>query len=134
VHNIEYEVETTAGVLAHRHTAPLFEAVRDVLTVGSSSTTTTVGGSVTFTGTVSPDLAGHAVELQKLGADGVYHGVATGFVDAASDYRFTWTFGVAGAKTFRVHVAGGPRDVGGYSPPVAVVALLPPVKSLPPAS
>jgi hypothetical protein len=134
VHNVEYKVQMTAGPLAHRHTALLFEAVRDVVTIGPSSATATVGGSVTFTGTVAPDLAGHEVELQKLGTDGLYHAVASGFVDAASVYRFAWTFGVSGAKTFRVHVPGGPSNVGGYSPSVTVTASLPPVQSLPPAS
>jgi hypothetical protein len=134
VHNIEYKVQTTAGPLAHRHTALLFEAVRDVVTIGSSSTTATVGGSVTFTGTVSPDMAGHEIELQKLGADGLYHTVAFGFLGASSGYQFVWTFGVSGTKTFRAHVTGGAGDVGGYSPSVAVLASLPLVESLPPAS
>jgi hypothetical protein len=134
VHNVEYEVQTTAGPLAHRHTALLFEAVRDLVTIGSSSATATVGASVTFTGTVAPDLAGHEVELQKLGADGLYHTVSLGFVGASSNYQFTWTFGVSGTKTFRVHVPGDPGNVGGDSPSVTVLALLPPVQSLPPAS
>jgi hypothetical protein len=133
-HNVEYKAQTTAGPLAHRHTALLFEAVRDVVTVSSSSSTATVGGSVTFTGTVAPDLAGHEIELQKLGADGLYHKVAFGFVDASSEYQFTWTFGASGMKTFRVHVPGDPGNVGGDSPAVTVAALLPPVQSLPPAS
>ena len=134
LHNVEYKVATTAGPLAHRHTALLFEAVRDLVTIGSSSSTVTVGGSVTFTGTVAPDLAGQEVELQKLGADGLYHTVAFGFVDAPSDYQLTWTFGASGTKTFRVHAPGDPGNVGGDSPAVAVAALLPPVQSLPPAS
>lgn len=133
-HNIEYQVETTAGLLVHRHTATLFEAVRDVVTIVASSTTATVGGSVTFVGAVSPDLVGQTVELQKLGADGVYHRVASGVVGTFSTYGFVWTFGASGTKTFRVHVPGGPGSVGGYSPTVAVTASLPLVVSLPPAS
>jgi hypothetical protein len=134
VHTVQYEVETTLAPVAHRHTAPLFEAVRHVVTLGSSSTTATVGGSVTLIGTVAPDAAGHEVELQKLGADGFYHTVAVGFVNASSVYQFVWTFGSAGARTFRAHVPGGPDNVGGYSPSVTATALLPPVQSLPPAS
>lgn len=134
VHNVEYEVQTTAAAIIHRHTAILFEGVRDRVTIAPSSATATVGGSVTFTGTVTPDLAGHEIELQKLGSDGAYHTVATRFVDPGSVYGFTWTFGSAGTKTFRTHITGGPSNVGGVSPPVAIAASLPPVTSLPPAS
>jgi hypothetical protein len=133
VHNVEYEVQTTAAAITHRHTAILFEGVRDLVTIAPSSATATVGGSVTFTGTITPDLAGHEIELQKLGSDGAYHTVATRFVDPASVFEFTWTFGTSGTKTFRAHISGGPGNVGGVSPPVAVAASLPPVTSLPPA-
>lgn len=134
VHNVEYEVQTTAAAITHRHTAILFEGVRDLVTIAPSSATATVGRSVTFTGTVTPDLAGHEIELQKLGSDGAYHTVAVGLVGPASVYEFTWIFGTSGAKTFRAHVSGSPSNVGGVSPPVTIAASLPPVTSLPPAS
>jgi len=134
VHNVQYEVQTTLAPVVHRHTAILFEGARDLVTIAPSSATAMVGGSVTFTGTVTPDLAGDEIELQKLGSDGAYHTVATGFVDPASVYQFTWTFGTSGTKTFRAHVTGGPSNVGGVSPPVTIAASLPPVASLPPAS
>lgn len=136
VHNVEYMVQMAAGALAlaHRHTAPLFEGVRDLVTIEPSSATATVGGSVTFAGTVVPDAAGREVELQRLGADGRYHTIAVGFADPSSRYQFVWTFGTAGTKTFRVHVPGSPGNVGGYSASIAVPASLPAVQSLPPAS
>ena len=46
-HNTIYVVRTTLP--PHRHTAPLFEGVRDVVTLASSSPGSTVGGHVTFT-------------------------------------------------------------------------------------
>ena len=41
----------------------------------SSSTTSTVNGHITFTGSVSPDKAGHVIYLQKFGKDGDWHTV-----------------------------------------------------------
>ncbi len=66
-----------------RHTAVLFEGVQDVVTMTSSSPTSTVGGHVTFTGSVSPDKAGHVIYLQKLGKDGDWHTVEVRFVNTA---------------------------------------------------
>lgn len=134
VHNTEYLVETTFTPPKHRFTAVLFEGVRDVVSISASSPTSTVGKSVTFTGTVDPDKAGHGIELQRLGTDGDYHTVASGFVNASSAYKFVWTFGTEGTKTFRVHVPGGPENVGGVSPAVAITVSLPALTLLAPAS
>ena len=61
-----------------------------------SSTTSEVGGHVTFTGTVLPDKAGHVIYLQRLGADGDWHNEEIRFVTNASTFQFGWTFGKAG--------------------------------------
>ena len=116
-----------------RASAQLFEGVQDVVTINSSSPTSAVGQSVTFTGSVAPDKAGHVIDLERLGTDGHYHVVAIGFVNASSAYKFVWTFGTPGAKTFRVHVPGGPDNVGADSPTQAVAVSLPAVQLLPPA-
>ncbi len=131
---MEYKVQTSAGTIAHRNTAVLFEGVRHLVTLSPSTTNPTAGGRVTFTGTVTPNAAGHVIELQKLGSDGLYHMVALGYVNAASTYQFAWTVGTPGTKTYRAHIAGGPDNVAGSSPPVSITASLPPVSSLPPAS
>lgn len=131
-HNTVYQVRTAFA--PKRVSAKLFEGVQDVVTITPSSTTSAVGQSVTFTGSVTPDKAGHVIELERLDANGHYAVVAVGFVNASSAYQFTWTFGAAGAKTFRVYVPGGPENVGGYSPSAAITVSLPPVTSLPPAS
>jgi hypothetical protein len=130
--NTIYQVRTTLPPL--RHTALLFEGVRDVVTLASSSLSSTVGGHVTFAGTVTPDKAGHVVYLQKLGADGDWHNVEVRIVRSDATFQFGWTFGSTGAKQFRARVPGGPVNLGGASSAVTVNVTLPPVAALPPAS
>lgn len=131
-HNEEYQVRTSFA--PHRHSARLFEGVQDVVTLNSSSLTSAVGQTVTFSGAVTPGKPGHVVELQRLGADGHFHTVAVKFLNASSSYQFVWRFGTPGMKTFRVHIPGGPANVGGDSPTVGVTVSLPPVQTLPTGS
>jgi hypothetical protein len=133
-HNMIYVVRTTLP--PRRHTAPLFEGVRDLVTLASSSPTSQVGGQVTFSGTVTPDKAGHVIYLQKLGPDGDWHTVKVDLVQSDATFQFTWTFGSAGVKQFRARIPGGPVNLGGASDPVSVTvspAAVPPA-SLPPGS
>jgi hypothetical protein len=124
-----YKVRTTLPPA--RHTAVLFEGVQDVVTMTSSSSTSTVNGSVTFTGSVSPDKAGHVIYLQRLGADNDWHTVEIRYVNNASTFQFNWTFGTAGTKEFRARITGGPANVGGASAPVTIDVTLPPLAALP---
>jgi hypothetical protein len=133
-HNTEYLVRTTYVPPARRQSSVLFEGVRDIVTINASSKTSAVGQSVTFTGAVTPDKAGHLIELQRLAADGDFHTVARHRVDVSSAYKFVWTFGSPGTKTFRVHIPGGPENVGANSASEVITVALPPVSSLPPAS
>ena len=130
--NETYQVRTSFAPV--RASAQLFEGVQDTVGITASSTTSAVGQTVMFTGSVSPDKAGHVIYLERLGVDTHYHVVAIGVVNASSAYQFAWTFGTPGTKTFRVRVPGGPENVGGNSTPVAVAVSLPAVSSLPPAS
>ena len=114
-----------------RHTAVLFQGVQDVVTVQSSSSTSTVGGQVTFSGSVSPDKAGHVIYLQKLGSDDDWHTVQVSTVTASSTFQFGWTFGTAGTKEFRARITGGPANVGGASPAVTIDVTQPALSSLP---
>lgn len=118
IHNEVYQVRTTFA--PHRHTAQLFEGVRDVVSLTASSTSSKVGGHVTFTGHVNPDKTGHAIQLQRLGTDGDYHTVAVTHVSTGSNYEFGWTFGSAGTKTFRTRITGGPENVGNHSASVTI--------------
>lgn len=116
--NTVYQVRTTLA--PHRHSATLFEGVQDVLTLTPSSTTSEIGGSLTFTGTVLPDKAGHIIYLQRLGADGNWHNEEVRFVTNASTFQFGWTFGRAGTYQFRARITGDHGNVGGASAPVTI--------------
>jgi hypothetical protein len=124
-----YQVRTTFSPA--RQSAVLFQGVQDVVTMQSSSSTSTVDGQITFTGSVSPDKAGHVIYLQKLGKDNDWHTVAVGSVQPGSSYSFDWTFGTAGTKEFRARITGGPANVGGASPASTIVVSQPPLSSLP---
>jgi hypothetical protein len=130
--NTIYVVRTTLP--PRRHSAPLFEGVRDLVTLTPSSTTSTVGGHVTFTGAVTPDKSGHVIYLQKLEADGDWHNVEVRVVRSDASFQFGWTFGSPGTKTFRARIPSGASNLGGASAPVAITVTLPPVTALPPAS
>lgn len=131
-HSTVFQVRTATS--SSRMTAPLFEGVRDVVTASVSSTSSVVGGTVTFSGVVKPDKTGHVIYLERLGRDGRFHIVRTGHVAPGSTYRFSWRVGSAGVRTFRVHIPGGPTNLGGSSARMTVTASMPPVSSLPPAS
>jgi hypothetical protein len=114
-----------------RHTAQLFEGVRDVVSIQASSTTSEVGQTVTFTGGVTPDKTGHVIHLQRRGPDGDWHNVKKAVVHPGSIYKFTWKFGSPGVKHFRVLIQGGPVNLDGHSAPVDITVLLPAVQTLP---
>ncbi|HEY2258653.1 MAG TPA: hypothetical protein VGH45_03025 [Solirubrobacteraceae bacterium] len=124
-----YQARTATAPL--RRSAALFEGVQDVVNMSVSSSTSTVGGKVTFSGDVSPDKAGHVIYLQKLGKDSDWHTVKAGFVAANSTFQFGWTFGAQGAKEFRARITGGDVNVGGASAPVTIAVSQPPLASLP---
>jgi hypothetical protein len=112
-------------------TAVLFEGVQDTVTMTTSSATSTVGGTVTFSGSVAPSKSGHVVYLEKYGSDGRFHIVETSTISASSTFAFNWTFGTSGTKQFRARVVGGLVNVGGASAPVLETVALPAVSQLP---
>ncbi|MGI8572752.1 MAG: hypothetical protein ACR2L9_09055 [Solirubrobacteraceae bacterium] len=131
--NTLYQVRTTFKPA--RHSAVLYEGVKDVLTLTPSSPSAMVGQTVTFTGTVLPDKAGDVVYLQRLGKDGEWHAVEVRLVRNNSTFQFSWTFGNSGPHEFRARIPGDSQNVGGASMPVSInVTLAPGSGSLPPAS
>ncbi len=130
-HNEVYMIQTTLP--PHRHTARLLEAVRDDVSLTSSSSSAQAGQPVTFTGSATPNKAGDTVYLQRLGADGEWHTVAVRSVRADSSFQFMRVFGTAGTKQFRARVLPDPQNAGGVSSVASVSVSLPPVSSLPPA-
>jgi hypothetical protein len=131
-HNEVYFVETTLP--PRRHTAKLFEGVRDAVSLTASTGSTPVGQAVTFSGSATPNQAGDTVYLQRLGSDGDWHTVGVHTVAANSAFEFVRSFGNAGTKTFRAWVLPDPANLGGASGPVAITVTLPPVASLPEAN
>jgi hypothetical protein len=132
-YNTEYQVRTTLA--PKRHSAVLFEGVQDLVSMSPTSTTSTVGGKVTFTGTVLPDKAGHVIYLQRLGADGNWHNVEIRFVSNASTFQFGWGFGKAGTYEFRARITSDHANIGAASAPVTItVTPASSVSTLPQAS
>ena len=113
-----YQVRTTFA--PKRHSAVLFQGVRDVVTLTPSSTTSTVGGVVTFSGNVDPDKAGRVIHLLRLGADGDWHTVETTRVRFDSTFHFGWRFARAGSFEFRARIYSDEHDVGAASAPVTI--------------
>ena len=110
----------------------MFQGIQDQLTINASSTSSTVGGSVTITGTVTPDKTGSEIILQELGTDGNWHPLQYGTVGTGSAYSFTVTFGETGTTEMRVHISGDPDNIGNDTAPVSVaVSGAAPVSSLP---
>jgi hypothetical protein len=105
-----YVVKTTLP--PHRHTARLFEGVRDVVSLTASLSSAEAGQPVTFTGSATPDKAGDTVYLQRLGADGDWHTVAVHTMRGDSTFTFVRVFGTAGAKTFRARILPMDRTSG----------------------
>jgi hypothetical protein len=131
--NTVYQVRTTFA--PPRHTAALFQGVRDVIALQAAPLSTTVGGRVQFTGSVTPDKAHHLVYLQRLGSDGHWHAVDVRRVNAGSTFRFAWVFGKSGTHVFRARVFSDSRNVGAASQTVTItVSGVAPVLTLPPAS
>lgn len=117
-----------------RHTAALFEGVRDVITLGESSSSVYQVQPVVLSGAITPDKAGHVVYLQRFGADGDWHTVGRTYVTAASTYQFTRRLGEVGTFRFRTRILGDGHNVGAASAPVSLTVNLLPVASLPTAT
>jgi hypothetical protein len=130
--NTLYEVKATFA--PSRHSAVLLEGVRDVVTMTASSTSSTVGGKVTFNGTVLPDKAGHVIYLERLGADNDWHVVEVRYVRSNSTFQFGWRFGNTGTREFRARITSDARNVGAASAPVTITVSPAPTSSLPPGS
>jgi hypothetical protein len=117
-----------------RHTAALYQGVRDVLTMQASTSSATTDQPVTFTGTVMPDKAGHSIYLQRLGRDNEWHTVNVGTVRHDSTFQFVWAAGSPGTESFRARITSDGANVGSHSPTVSITVTAPPASSLPPGS
>jgi hypothetical protein len=150
VHNTYYQVRTNVSVAATSgssgssgtvgaHTAidsaVAFVGVRDVLTLTTTPTTIDQGHTVTFSGTVSPDQAGHSIYLERENAAGTWWQIlAVGSVASNSTYSLGWAFYEVGTEQLRVVISGGPDNQGAATPPVQVTVNAVPASTLVPAT
>jgi plastocyanin len=124
-----YEVRTSSG--PPRSTAQLYEAVREVVTLGVGSPTADVGATITFTGSITPPDPGGVVQLEQMGSDASFHEVGSGTAAGDSSFMLSLAAGSTGTQTFRAVVPGGFADAKGVSPSVTVTVELPPIAALP---
>ena len=117
VNSTLYRVKAGPG----EKSAVLYEGVRDVLTAEASPTTLPAGQAVTFSGTVSPDHAGHAIYLERENASGTgFHVVQRGYVLPNSTYSIVHQVYVPGTKVYRIDVPGGPENGRAVSQPFTI--------------
>ena len=106
-----------------------------MLTLTTTPTTINQGHTVTFSGTVSPDQAGHTVYLERQNPAGTWwHVLAVGTVASNSTYSLGWAFYEVGSEQLRVAITGGPANQGAATPPVGVTVNAVPASTLVPAS
>jgi hypothetical protein len=119
---------------AGKTSAVLYEGVKDVLTDAAvSQSTIQAGGSLTFTGTVSPEHAGHVIYLERQNASGMgFHVVQVSTVLPGSTYSISHTVYDPGTKVFRVKIPGGPENEGAASSPFTIVVTPAPADALAP--
>lgn len=113
--------------------AVLFEGVKDVLSAQVSPTTVQAGGTLSFTGSVSPSHPGHVIYLERENASGQgFHVVQLGIVNSDSSFAIEHRVYDAGSKVFRIHIPGGPENEGAVSQPFAIQVTPGPAAALAP--
>jgi hypothetical protein len=101
-------------------TSPAFwVAVAPAVTIHATPKNLNRGGSVSFTGTSSPAMAGHNVSLMQYSAK-AWHVVDTGTLTEEGGYTFTWTAAAKGSPVFQVRVEKAAGFLTGISPNVTL--------------
>jgi hypothetical protein len=104
-----------------RNSAVLYEGVKYVLTAEPSATSLLSGQPFTYSGTVTPAKAGHAIYIEKLNPAGTnFHVVAVGTVAADGTYSITRSFYAPGSYTLRVKIPGDSENGGAASAPSTI--------------
>jgi hypothetical protein len=131
-HNTVYEVESVAS--AADHSARLAVGVADAVGMTASTTSSAAGAAVFFSGSVSPDHAGHPIYLQMQTARGGWQIIAARLVRRGSRFGFVYRFGRTGTHVVRARIFGGPSNIGAASTPITItVAGTAPASTLPAA-
>ena len=99
-----------------RNSAALFEGVKFTLNAAESPSTVLQGQTITFSGTVSPAVAGHAIYLQQQLPSGIgFHIVEVGAVGPTGLFSLPYVPFVTGTHVFRVRIPGDPAHEGAGS-------------------
>lgn len=129
--NTLYEVSA-----AGKTSAVVFEGVKYALTAEASASSVALGQPLTFSGTVTPAVAGHPIYLQVLNPAGVnFHVVQVGVVGAGGKYSITHTIynPAFSQRKFRIKVPGDPQNQGVASQSFSI-AVTPPIGPVAPES
>jgi hypothetical protein len=113
---------------AGRTSAIVFEGVKYALTAEASASSVGLGQPLTFSGTVTPAVAGHPIYLQALNPSGVnYHVAQVGLVGTDGKYSITHTIynPSFSQRKFRIKVPGDPQNQGVASPAFTIAVTLP---------
>jgi hypothetical protein len=99
-----------------RTSAVLYEGVKDSLTaIVLPGTSTQVGQTLTFSGTVSPEISGHVIYLEQQNNSGPgFHVVEVSTISGAG-FAIEHTVYEAGTSVFRVRIPGDPQNGGALS-------------------
>ena len=118
-----YEVQGTALT-----SAVLFQGVNVVLNATMSPAVSSIPATeaLTFSGSVSPDRAGHWIYLESMGAAGKFHVVQKAEIGPASTYSIVHYVYSEGTNVFRVRVPGDPENGGAVSQTFTVQVTPPP--------
>ncbi len=104
--------------------AALFEGVKYALTVAPVASTVQAGQPLTFSGSVQPALAGHAVYLERQGSLKLgWHVIDVGTVGTpshpgeAAPFSIIHQFGTTGPELLRIKIPGDPGNQGAAGVP-----------------
>jgi hypothetical protein len=119
--------------------AALFEGVKYALTVSPTASTVQAGQPLTFSGSVQPALAGHAVYLERQGSLRLgWHVIDVGTVGTpshpgeAAPFTFAHTFNSPGVLRLRLKIPGDPGNQGAAGAPSEVTVTQSPASALHP--
>lgn len=109
--------------------AVLFQGVNVVLsdvTMSPAVSSIPATETLTFSGSVSPDRAGHSIYLESMDAAGKFHVVQKAEIGSASTFSIVHYVYSEGTNVFRVRVPGDPQNGGAVSQTFTVQVTPPP--------
>jgi hypothetical protein len=118
---------------AGRSSTPLYEGVKYVLTAALADATVQAGAPLSISGTVTPDLSGHPIFLERENAAGThFHQIRPGGAVTGPAYSLAHVFYNAGTYVVRVRIPGDPLHGATVSQPFTVQVTPAPASALTP--